>query len=256
MGLIINPYLFSSFPNLYSNSLDAVNEYVNCGDRDEFSFGATGATENPFSLSGWVKATTLDANIRILMTKYHSNVATEYFLFLFSGGIRFHLTDTIGSNWIGRNTNNNIMAVNIWYFWVATYSGGKTMGSCKIYLGTEGAAATQVDTTNSANGVYTRMINTTKNLTIGGAHDGGFLFSGKHFGNAIWNKELTLAEVNEIRTLKGGDLRTVSCNANLIEAWSYPNGQAGFPTLTGYKNGYNGTMILQENTDITTDIPT
>ena len=239
----------TSFQNLYSNNYDGVNEYVTLGDNAAFSFTNGAGVDSPFSFTSWVKPDVVDGNLRMVMSKYNAttNVA-EYWLFLFSGGIRFQLY----------GSGSALIRMGTWYFVVGTYSGSEATTGVKIYLGTVAGAASQVDTADSTAGAYTGMSNTTTPLLFGAAIQtvgSAFLFDGRQYHNALWNKELSLAEINEIRTIKGGDLRNASCAANLVEAWHYPTGTGDYPTLKGYKAGLNGVMTNQEAADINVDIP-
>ena len=78
---IINPYRFeeesaTSFDGFgnRSRSFNGVDDYVDLGDSDDFSFG-DGINDSPFSVSVWVKIDTLQS-FRIL-SKYDTNANTE-----------------------------------------------------------------------------------------------------------------------------------------------------------------------------------
>jgi hypothetical protein len=61
MSNLIIPYLSNMgvqttppFTNTYSLDFDGVDDYVDLGDSDDFSFG-NGTTDSPFSISAWIK---------------------------------------------------------------------------------------------------------------------------------------------------------------------------------------------------------
>ena len=72
---IINPYIhggealtFNGFGNR-SRSFDGVDDYVNLGDSDDFSFG-DGSNDSPFSISAWVKLNDITGTNKSLVGKY------------------------------------------------------------------------------------------------------------------------------------------------------------------------------------------
>ena len=50
---VMGQTLAAPFVNTYSLDFDGVDEYLDCGDSDTFSFG-DGATDSAFSISCWV----------------------------------------------------------------------------------------------------------------------------------------------------------------------------------------------------------
>lgn len=242
----------NSFSNLYSNNYDGVNERILVADNNAFSF--TGGAK--FSLSAWIKTTDTAGGI---IGKHGNSLLTgEYYFYTYSGQLWCQLfTADVANKTIARYTTVTINDGN-WHHVAATYNGGNPATSIKLYID-----ATQRDTTSYTNLVYTGMVNTSAQVAFGATTQGGGIWdgfngdlAGKLAHEAIFNDELTGAEVTELYNKKMGDLRTLSFSSKLVGAWYFPNGQSDYSTKTDYVNGRNGTMTNQENTDINTDIPT
>lgn len=238
----------ASYSNLYSNSLNdggAVDERVVIADNAAFSFGDGLGNDTPYSISCWVKKTAGTSGA--LMAK--ADFEWQFFIFGSQLFCRIFSQNT-NTNFIGRRTTTTI-GNGTWTLCVFTYGAGKTASSCKLYINT-----TLSDTNDSTSGVYVGVSNTAANVFFGVANGAATLpYNGLIAHPAMFNKELSAAEVTELHTKKMGDYRTLSFAANLVSAYSFPNGQANFPTCTDYVNARNGTMTNQENTDITADVP-
>lgn len=251
MGVIVvNPYSLAGLSNAYSMSMDGVNEYAEVADNSAFSFGAAGATENPFSLSIWFKPNTT-ATIQSLICKADSGQYEYSLIYWNDTRLYFELFSGLSaSNWIGRGTNTSALTNGAWNHIVATYDGSKTLAGIKIYNN-----GTRIDTINDTAGAYFAMSNGTGKLYFGTQYP-GFYNSGKLVAPAVFSKALSGAEVTELYTLKMGDYRTLSFGGTCLSAWHFPNGTTDYPTGTDYINGRNLTLINMESGDINTDVPT
>ena len=144
----------------YSLQLDGVDDYIDFGDSDTFSFG-NGSTDSPFSISAWVKMT--DATTFRIVTKYDTSAKEYFFATDSTDKVLFRLYDDSTGGILGRKYNTALTSFQgQWIHLVATYDGSGNNSGLKIYL--NGA---QVDNGNVNSGSYTAMENTTQPLEIG-----------------------------------------------------------------------------------------
>lgn len=250
--IYINPYQFGSFPNLYSDNLDGVNECINYGDSNDFSFGNGLGTHTPATFSILIKKTSGTSGW-LFSKNMSSGTSFEYALFIFGSQVFSRVySQGNGTIWRGRRTTTTI-SDGVWIRVTWTMDGTGTTAGHKIYLD-----ATASDTTDSNMGVYVGVSNTTSSLRIGVANDSlQFPFNGRIAHPVMFNKALSALEVSELTTKKMGDYRTLSFAANIVFCSRFPNGTSDYPNYEDYSgNGHTGTMTNQENTDINTDIPT
>lgn len=179
----------SSFENLYSFEFNGVDDYVDCGDNDNLSFG-NGTTDSPFSISAWVNMT--DASKFRIISKYASS-NQEYLLATDSTDkIVFTLYDDSKGGTISRKYNTALTSFEgQWIHLAFTYSGNSLNSGLKIYLN-----GTQVDNLDNGTGSYTAMENTTQPLEIGKLTTS--YANGKIDEVAIFNSELSASDVTTI----------------------------------------------------------
>lgn len=242
--IFVNSYSFSGFLNQYSLDFDGVDERVEITDHNDFSFTDGAGTDQPFSISAWVKADSFPFRI---VTK-GTNVAYEYAFYITGTSL---LTMNVAQNsgqFIGRQYSS-ALSTGTWYHVVATYDASEVNGGLSLYL--NGSA---VDNTNSSAGVYTGMPNTASNVYIGG-WAGVDYANGKIDEVSFWDKELSVAEVLEIyNSGSPSDLSAHSAVGNIITWLRNGDGDTS-PTILDQIGAHNGTMTNMEAGDIQTDVP-
>ncbi len=172
---------------------DGVNDRINLGDSDSFSFG-NGSTDTPFSLSVWVNMT--DATKFRILNKAAGTQASSLKEYLFSTGgddkIIFYLyQDNESSTRIGRKYNGTALTSyeGQWIYLVGTYDGSSNVNGIKIYLN-----GTRIDDLDVITGTYTAMQNTTSDLGLGVLTGGGYA-EGTIANAHIYNRALSANEV-------------------------------------------------------------
>ena len=228
-----------SFSNTKSIQLDGVDDYVDCGDNDNLSFG-NGVTDSPFSISTWVKMD--DATKFRAIGKYGaSNI--EYLLA--TGGddkIVFNLYQNSVVARIGRKYNTTLTSFEgQWIHLVATYNGNSNTSGLKIYLN-----GIRVDDTDSTLGIYVAMENTTQPLFIGKLTT--TYANGKVDETAIFNTELVQSEVTAI--YGGGTPSSLSSISGLVSWWRFEG--TGTTATDSGSGGNNGTLVngVTRSTDV------
>ncbi len=225
-----------------SISLDGVDDYVDCGDNDNLSFG-NGVTDSPFSVSTWVKMDNI-AKFRAVGKYGASNI--EYVLA--TGGdskLIFNCYDNSEGSRIGRKYFTPMNSYQgQWIHIVGTYNGNSSSSGLKIYIN-----GTRVDDTDSNLGTYVAMENTIQPLYIGKlttSYSDGLIDE-----TAIFNSELSASDVTSI--YNGGVPNDIS-SLNPLSWWRCGDSDTS-PTLTDNGSGGNdGTMT--NFTTFSTDVPT
>lgn len=172
-------------------TLDGVDDYVNHGDADAFSFTNGSGTDLPFSISCWLYQTSDPGGTAVEIVSKYSNSANVEWIFSArydASGPRFACYKNGSySVSIARLGAGVSIGLNSWVHWCGTYSGSKTNAGLKIFKN-----GVQVDNTNSGEGTYTGMSNTAGLLRIGKSTTG-------HIdGPQIYSRELSAAEVAAI----------------------------------------------------------
>jgi hypothetical protein len=215
-----------------------INDYISVNDANAFSFG-NGGTDTPFSISFWVYINTIHSTANILIAKHNTGQA-EYDIGLYpSGKLFFVLDSNLSENYIGRRYNT-ALATGQWYHIVATYSGSKTTAGIKIYIND-----IRRDDTDNTSGSYVGMNNGTGKFIIGGREIKDYAAQATFDEVAIWNKELSQAEVDSLwNTGSGlcGNITTSPYNTNLVGAWHLDEGTGTTPQdFSG--NAYHGSFV-------------
>jgi len=233
---------FDSPYSNYSLSFDGAT-YVNCGDSDIFSFG-DGTSDSPFSLSAWVYIT--GTTSQGIVTKYAASASLREWLFYTTGGqIRLLLYDG-STNTMA--TSATTLSINTWYHVVCTYDGrGGSTANQGINLYIDGTQ----ESVTLAGGNYSYMTNTTQPVEIG-RHSGSSYLNGNIDETAIFNTELTSAQVLEIyNNGRPKDLTTFSGTApiswwRLGENAYFQDSTLVLPnSITGAPNGNAATNNLE-----------
>ena len=194
-NLVLSDLQQTSGYSPYALDFDGINDYLNCGDSNTFSFG-NGSTDSPFSISAWVNMT--DATQFRIANKFDSTSNGEY-IFTVGGSdqLLFQLYDDSQNAYIGKKSNTALTSYQgQWIHLVGTYDGTSSLSGIKLYLN-----SSKVDDTNNNSGTYVAMENTTEPFLIGRqkSHSGSVSYSnGKISNAAIFNTELSSTQVTEI----------------------------------------------------------
>jgi hypothetical protein len=234
---------------------DGADEYMNIGTAATWDtlIGGAGAAAKAFSFSFWAKPTAFDDPAPGFITFGHqdrglmflaggSGPANSRVMAFLETGTSFGAVATAGQ-----------VAIDTWQHFTATYPGG-TSGTTKIYInGSEASYDSQplgapslIETADCVIGAGTINAGTTKCL------------AGNMCDVAVWDKELSAAEVTEIygsgTRIK---LTTTSCQSNLLSWWMMGNGggDSATGTIFDQKSTRNGTPVNMETADLEEDSP-
>ena len=179
-----------TFQNTYSLDFDGVDDYIDCGDSDTFSFG-NGITDSPFSISAWIKMD--DASQFRIASKY-TNTDREYvFATDSSDRLSFVLYDLSSGGRIQRKYNTALTSFQgQWINVVGTYDGNSLSSGILLYLN-----GIRVDDIDGNLGSYTAMENTTQPFEIGRSNLTLFA-NGKIDELSVFDKVLTPTEITSI----------------------------------------------------------
>ena len=209
---IINPYIhggealtFDGFGNR-SRSFDGVDDYIDLGDSDDFSFG-DGSNDSPFSISAWIKPNA--GSFRIL-TKYNNDTNTREYTFTIDSSNRLIalLYDQSNSNTIVRRCSSNLMSnyFGQWVHVVMTYDGSSTHAGLKCFIN-----KVREDDLSTGFGSYVSMENTNESAKIG--VNGSTAYSnGKKADVRLYNSELSTTDI--LNLYNGTNITT-----NLVGHW-------------------------------------
>ena len=232
-----------AFVNTKSIELDGVDDFVNCGDSDNLSFG-NGSTDSPFSISAWIKPND-NQKFRIIFKYNPTQTLREYFFQVSnSSKLQVGLYDANNLGSLGRNGNTTIPE-NVWSHVAMTYNGNGSNTGIKIYL--NGALD---NGSTSGGGSYTAMNNTTEPFLIG-KFNGGSTANGLIDETAIFNTELSASDVTDI--YGSGVPSSLSSYSSLISWWRCGDGDTS-PTLTDNGSGGNNGTMTNFST-FSTDVP-
>lgn len=227
------------FSNTKSILLDGVDDYVNCGDNNNLSFG-NGTTDSPFSISTWVNMT--DATRFRIVTK--AGATNLEYLFSTGGSdtIVFNLYDNSTGGKIGRLYSTSLTSFQgSWIHLAATYSGNGSSTGLKIYLN-----GLRVDNTNNNSGSYTAMENTTQPFYIGKFTT--TYSNGLADEVAVFDVELSASDVTSI--YNSGTPSDISSISGLVSWWRFEG--TGTTATDSGSGGNNGTLVngVTRSTDV------
>ena len=233
-----------SFSNLKSISLDGVDDFVDCGDNNNLSFG-DGSSDSPFSISTWVKIGRTTA--QGIVTKYGSGSSTREYTFYTTGG-KLRLLFIDASN--GANnfaTGTTTFATDTWYHVACTYDGrGGSTAYNGITLYINGIA----ESVTTSGGSYTAMSNTSQPVYLG--KENAKLIDGNIDEAAIFSSELSQSDITAI--YGSGVPTSLSSYSSLVSWWRCGDGDTS-PTLTDNGSGGNNGTMTNFST-FSTDVPT
>ena len=237
------------FENLFSLEFDGVNDYLDLGDTDDFSFG-DGSSDTAFSFSIWCNSS--DVTTTALLTKSGTASAErEYYLYI--GGddkLYFVLWDYSSGGYIYSRTNATLTSTQgSWTHIVVTYDGSGANTGQTIYLNNVSQAVTRVA---AGSGTYVAMENTAYPLKIGSLLTGNF-FTGDLDEVSMWSKELTSDEVGVY--FNDGIPTDLSGASGLIGWWRMGDTAISLTIPDASTNSNSGAMRNMSSDDITTDTP-
>ena len=235
----------SSFSNTKSIELDGIDDYIDCGDNDNLSFG-NGSTDSPFSISTWINIG--NTKSRGVVSKYGS-IGAEWLFYMVAGSVRFLLNDTVNSSNIFA-TGSTVLTLNTWYHVAITYDGSGLSG-INIYV--NGV----LETLTTVGSGYVAMSNTNQPVEIGKYSTLEFL--GKADEVAIFNSELS---ASDITTIYNSGVPNDLSSFNPISWWRMGEAATyagGTWTLTDQGSGGNdgtSTTLPAPPAQPSTDVPT
>tara|TARA_R110002074_G_scaffold167177_1_gene328146 strand:- start:71 stop:1261 length:1191 start_codon:yes stop_codon:yes gene_type:complete len=240
----INTDIAPSFSNVYSLNFDGVDDYLQLGDQNIFSFG-NGTTDSPFSISYWIKPQTVAAGTGIFGKE--SSVSTREYSAMFSyNNVRIRLWDNVNGGHLTLGSANPL-SVNVWHHIVMTYDGSGNDTGLKIYVN----ASIPAQSTASS-GTYVAMSNTAADFTIGAVF-GSYFYEGNMDEFSMFNIELTAAQVLAI--YNAGTPTNLTSHDGLIGWWRMGDSGA-YPLINDSStNTNNATMTNMVASDIENLVP-
>ncbi len=213
---------------------DGSDEFIDMGDVHDLN-----GTETR-SWSFWFKCTG-GTNTNIIAKNLGSTTYTGYFIFIDSlHRIQVYLINDAGAgnNYIFTNTTTGFGSYrdSVWRHGVVTYDGSKTGAGVIFYMNGVLVPATVGHDT------LTLSISNAANFNIGRRPDNQNYWIGNLKDISIWDKVLSLSEVEAI--YNAGIPTDLTSSANLVGYWKMGDGV-----------GFNGTMTNMEEADIIKDTP-
>ena len=201
-----------------STLFDGVTQYATGGDVLNFEYN------DPFSISCWYKGTVAGGYFVSKRTDTADQrgwgVAT-----VAGGQLGFYLVNTNGSLAIEQRSSSSTLHLNgLWHHLAFSYDGGGLAAGVTIYV--DGSAVALAAPTFDSLGGNT--IISTAPLNLASRADGIALMAGSLDEVAVYNKELTAAEVKWVYNAGwGNDLLHAKAPSNLMSWWRM--GENGTP---------------------------
>lgn len=236
------PIVPPPFSNLKSVLFGGTDEFVVVGGVGNFE------RTTAFSISCWFKTSSAAAEF-IISRQANSGLFAGWNIFIEAGKIKTALINNNGtSNRIFIQTNSTFNDSN-WHHLVMTYDGSSNTSGLFLYLDGSLAAITVITNSLSAS------ILTSANFQISGRDGANVVLNGSVDETAIYDKDLSAAEVTEIYNLGiPKDLKSLTTSANILNWWRMGDGDI-FPTLLDNITTDDATMVNMESGDITLDVP-
>jgi len=212
-----------------SASFDGTDDYINCGDADNLSFGDE-SSDSAFSWSAWIKFPSGITDSNHIITKDNSS-NVEYMLFLDSDfKIKARCHDSSLEKQRGL-TGTTVLSANTWHHIAWTYDGtggDNAQSGMNIYLdGVLEAVSAEIDASS-----YTAMHNTSAPLYIGLTDRiSDKTFEGNIAQVGLWSRVLTQEEIQEISQKQYSEL-TTSEKTNIVSWWALDEVFLGSNTRT------------------------
>ncbi|MCX7758994.1 MAG: LamG domain-containing protein [bacterium] len=174
---IINGCTLTGGINGYAYNFDGIDDYINIGNSSNFDF------IGPFSISMYLKTSTIDTNYRTIISKCGGTVSdTPFCIDIKNGKLRFFANTSGGTYGIADETSYTSIADNNWHHIACIYDGT----NWAIYVdGSQYASVSQPATIATNN----------SNVLIGYILNVNGYFQGKIAKLAIYNRALTQEEI-------------------------------------------------------------
>lgn len=239
--------------NRFSLQFDGVDEYVDLANPANLRF-VSGGVDQPFSVSVWAKM--VEATRFRFITKGNMNDDYEW-LFTINSLDRvsvFLYGNAAGTVYLQKRGNATITAdEGSWHHYLFTYDGSANGAGILMYRDSALISASSIPA-----GVYTAMNEGEDVARIASAKDDSYYAEGKMDEIMVFDKELTVAEINEL--YNGGTppiaVESLSMFSNIINWWRMGDGIHDFPTMIDQiDQNCNGTLTNMEIGDIVEDTP-
>jgi len=179
----------------YGLNFNGSTDYAYINDASKLSFTDGSGNDTPFTISVWVKITTLGTHT--VFNKYTSTSNQEYNLFTFANGaLAFDVYTSSNSNYIRWTTDAGIVSVGSWYHIVVTGSSAEDTTKIKIYVNTD-----EKSTSTSGAGTYTGFVTGTGYFALGAVNINTtpiIQYTGRAAYLMVFNRALTLEEIKDI----------------------------------------------------------
>lgn len=244
--------------NQRSIDFDGVNDRINMGDAEEWSFiGAEEGEDSPMSIVAWIKT---DTNAGGFLGKY-SGAGYEWLFYMLSGQLRFIVRQhdsEAGYPYKLVNTATNTISTNTWTHIAVTYSGDHTQNDYGMRVYRNGS---QMSVTRGSSGVYENMLDTTSSMGMGAyaGHTSGGQFNGKIDECALFDYRISGNAVSEIYNSGSPqiDLNSLSNATTDPIFWARGGDRDRFSTLTNRGSvSDNGTYTNMAIDDINFEVKT
>ena len=237
----------SSFSNTKSIELGGIDEYIDCGDNDNLSFG-NGTTDSPFSISLWVKLSGTNT-IEAALSKYGIESKREYIVYIVNQKVRLLINDSSAAA-VRYVETSSAISVGSWVHIIGVYNGvggNNAQNGMKIYIN-----GTLSSTTSFTSGTYVAMENSSQPFEIGRYFNGVQYFAGNIDEVSVFNSELSASDVTSI--YGGGVPTSLASYSSLVSWWRCGDNDTS-PTLTDNGSGGNDGTMTNFST-FSTDVPT
>jgi hypothetical protein len=242
------------FSNVYSFAFGGTDEYLEFDNPNTFHF-ESGGTDQPFSVAAWVKMT--DATRFRIFNK--GAVGTREYTFSTDGSdlLSFDLfgNDAATIKITQRSTVPLTLDEGSWVLLVGTYDGSAVPAALTLYR--NGALLTS---SSISLGIYVSLNDSTDPLETARLN-GGTYSIGSYDELSVWDKELSLVEIQELyNSGEPFDIRTHSAQANIISWWrmgddDLDDGTGTTGNIQDQIDVNHGTPYNTESGDITADVP-
>jgi len=219
----------------YSFAFDGTNDYVDCGSAsaidDIFDGGGT--------IMGWIKAESDGGGNfgRIISKESGANGTDGWSLTVEdegSGAVDINFMVGHATTYGRWTSASREITLNTWTHFAVVYDDDSTSNNPVIYINGVSVTLTEVSTPAGA-----KSTDASQNLLIGASALASRYFDGNISDIAIFNKELSAAEVRE-NMGPGLDLNSLSTTANIVAWWRFGDGQFDYQRVSYHTVGCLG----------------
>lgn len=236
------------FNNSLATEFDGINDYVNIPTSPDFSFERS----DPCSYSFWARTPSPGSSATIISKEDSAASFLGSSIQFRSSKVRFILRNTVSTNELIVDSGFTI-GTDLYQHFCITYDGGSVPSSVNFYRD----AIVDASPTTVANTLSATTVNSV-DMRLGARMDDVFFYGGKLDEFSIFNRELTAAEVLEIRNAGvPNNLNAHSRAIDLITWWQMGDFDTfpiiGDKSIAAGFGTHNGTMINMSSEDFTTD---